>query len=130
MSIGCGSFAVSRVLVWRLGVFVGSRRVRGWVRLPFLTVLMCEIGTRGREASVEGYAVDGLAASGEPAGPAGRGLAELEAAGNAVAPGLGPLVVRVAVMYEGAAGAVLLDDMSAWRWRRAGRSGWGRCSWR
>src|SRR5690349_18645697 len=47
----------------------------------------------------------------EPAGPAGRGLAELEAAGNAVAPGLGPLVVRVAVMYEGAAGAVLLDDM-------------------
>ena len=61
---------------------------------------------------MEGYAVDGLAASGEPAGPAaGRGLAELEAAGNAVAPGLGPLVVRVAVMYEGAAGAVLLDDM-------------------
>jgi len=58
---------------------------------------------------VEGYAVDGLAASGEPA--AARGLAELEAAGNAVAPGLGPLVVRVAVMYEGAAGAVLLDDM-------------------
>ena len=61
---------------------------------------------------MEGYAVDGLAASGEPAGlAAGRGLAELEAAGNAVAPGLGPLVVRVAVMYEGAAGAVLLDDM-------------------
>jgi hypothetical protein len=28
-----------------------------------------------------------------------------------VAPGLGPLVVRVAVMYEGAAGAVLLEDM-------------------
>jgi len=82
------------------------------VRLPFLTVLKCEIGTRGREASVEGYAVDGLAASGEPAGlAADRGLAELEAAGNAVAPGLGPLVVRVAVMYEGAAGAVLLDDM-------------------
>ena len=98
--------------MWRLGYLRGSRRVRGWVRLPFLTVLMCEIGTRGREASVEGYAVDGLAASGEPAGPAaGRGLAELEAAGNAVAPGLGPLVVRVAVMYEGAAGAVLLDDM-------------------
>ena len=61
---------------------------------------------------MEGYAVDGLAASGEPAGlAADRGLAELEAAGNAVAPGLGPLVVRVAVMYEGAAGAVLLDDM-------------------
>ena len=109
---GCGSFAVSCVLVWCLGYLRGSRRVRGWVRLPFLTVLMCEIGTRGREASVEGYAVDGLAVSGEPAGPAaGRGLAELEAAGNAVAPGLGPLVVRVAVMYEGAAGAVLLDDM-------------------
>jgi hypothetical protein len=66
----------------------------------------------GREASVEGYAVDGLAASGEPGGPAAeRGLAELEAAGNAVAAGLGPLVVRVAVMYRGAAGAVLLDDM-------------------
>lgn len=48
---------------------------------------------------MEGYAVDGLAASGEPAGlAAGRGLAELEAAGNAVVPGLGPLVVRVAVM--------------------------------
>jgi len=61
---------------------------------------------------VEGYAVDGLAASGEPAGPgADWGLAELEAAGNAVAPGLGPLVVRVAVMYRGAAGAVLLEDM-------------------
>ena len=61
---------------------------------------------------MEGYAVDGLAASGEPAGlAADRGLAELEAAGNAVAPGLGPLVVRVAVMYEGAAGAGLLDDM-------------------
>jgi hypothetical protein len=61
---------------------------------------------------VEGYAVDGLAASGEPADPAaGRGLAGLEAAGNAVAPGLGPLVVRVAVMYQGTAGAVLLDDM-------------------
>ena len=61
---------------------------------------------------MEGYAVDGLAASGERAGPAaGRGLAELAAAGDAVAPGLGPLVVRVAVMYEGAAGAVLLDDM-------------------
>ena len=58
---------------------------------------------------MEGYAVDGLAASGEPA--AGRGLAELEAAGNAVAPGLGPLVVRVAVLCQGAAGAVLLDDM-------------------
>ena len=58
---------------------------------------------------MEGYAVDGVAVSGELA--AGRGLAELEAAGNAVAPGLGPLVVRVAVMYEGAAGAVLLDDM-------------------
>ncbi len=43
---------------------------------------------------MEGYAVDGLAASGE-----------------AVLAGLGPLVVRVAVMYEGAAGAVLLDDM-------------------
>src|ERR1700728_1247081 len=70
---------------------------------------MCEIGTRGREASVEGYAVDGLAASGEPA--AARGLAELEAAGNAGGPGLGPLVVRGAVVYEGAAGAVLLDDM-------------------
>src|SRR2546429_6017225 len=112
MSQGCGSFAVSRVLVWRLGYLRGSRRVRAWVRLPFLTVLKCEIGTRGREASVEGYAVDGLAASGEPAGlAADRGLAELEAAGNAVAPGLGPLVVRVAVMYEGAAGAVLLDDM-------------------
>jgi hypothetical protein len=64
---------------------------------------------QGREASVEGYAVDGLAASGELA--AGRGLAELEAAGNAVAPGLGPLVVRVAVLCQGAAGAVLLDDM-------------------
>ena len=102
----------ARVLVWRLGYLRGSRRVRAWVRLPFLTVLKCEIGTRGREASVEGYAVDGLAASGEPAGlAADRGLAELEAAGNAVAPGLGPLVVRVAVMYEGAAGAVLLDDM-------------------
>ena len=62
---------------------------------------------------MEGYAVDGLAASGEPAGglAADRGLAELEAAGTSVAPGLGPLVVRVAVMYEGAAGAVLLDDM-------------------
>lgn len=61
---------------------------------------------------MEGYAVDGLAASGEPAGlAAGRGLAELEAAGNAVVPGLGPLVVRVAVMCQGAAGAVLLDDM-------------------
>ena len=61
---------------------------------------------------MEGYAVDGLAASGEPAGlAADRGLAELAAAGNAVAPWLGPLVVRVAVMYEGAAGAVLLDDM-------------------
>jgi len=61
---------------------------------------------------VEGYAVDGRAASGEPAeAAAGRGLAALEAAGNAVAPGLGPLVVQVAVMYEGAAGAVLLEDM-------------------
>jgi hypothetical protein len=67
---------------------------------------------QGKEASVEGYVVDGLAASGEPAGPAAeRGLAELEAAGNAVAPGLGPLVVQVAVMYAGAAGAVLLEDM-------------------
>jgi hypothetical protein len=63
----------------------------------------------GKEASVEGYAVDGLAASGEPA--AARGLAELEAAGNAVVPGLGPLVVQVAVMYEGTAGAVLLEEM-------------------
>jgi hypothetical protein len=66
----------------------------------------------GKEASVEGYAVDGLAAGGEPAAPAaGRGLAELEAAGNAVAAGLGPLVAQVAVMYQGAAGAVLLEDM-------------------
>ena len=60
---------------------------------------------------MEGYAVDGLAASGEPAGGGGRGLAELAAAGKAVAPGPGPLVVRFAVMYDGAAGAVLLDDM-------------------
>jgi len=62
---------------------------------------------------VEGYAVDGLAAGGEPAAPAaaGRGLAELEAAGDAVAAGLGPLVAQVAVMYQGAAGAVLLEDM-------------------
>jgi hypothetical protein len=66
----------------------------------------------GKEASVEGYAVDGLAAGGEPAAPAaGQGLAELEAAGNAVAAGLGPLVAQVAVMYQGAAGAVLLEDM-------------------
>jgi hypothetical protein len=75
--------------------------------------------------------VDGLAASGEPAGPAaGRGLAELEAAGNAVAPGLGPLVVRVAVMYEGAAGAVLLDDMERLAVEESRKIGLGRCSWR
>jgi hypothetical protein len=54
---------------------------------------------------MEGYVSGGLAASGEPL------MAVLAAAGDAVAPGLGLLMVRVAGMYQAAAGAVLLEDM-------------------
>src|SRR3974390_3315635 len=112
MSHGCGSLIVSRVLVWHLGCFAGFMACPGVgeASVPYGS----EVRNRnqGKEASVEGYVVDGLAACGEPAGTtAERGLAGLEAAGNGGAPGLGPLVVQVAVMYEGAAGAVLLEDM-------------------
>ena len=80
---------------------------------------------------MQGNAVDGLAASGEPAGlTAHLELAELAAAGSAVAPGLGPLVVRVAATFEGAAGAVLLDDMERAAVEEAGRSSSVRSSWR
>ena len=61
---------------------------------------------------MEGYAVDGLAASGEPAGAAGDpALAALAAAGDAVAPGLGPVLAGFAGVYRAAAGAALLEDM-------------------
>src|SRR3974390_2887898 len=126
MSHGCGSLIVSRVLVWHLGCFAGFMACPGVgeASVPYGS----EVRNRnqGKEASVEGYVVDGLAASGEPAGTAAeRGLAELEAAGNAVAPGLGPLVVQVAVMYEGAAGAVLLEDMERLAGEESRKSGLG-----
>lgn len=61
---------------------------------------------------MEGYAAGAVVASGEPAEPAAGGLlADLEAAGDAVAPGLGAVMVQVAGMYEAAAGAVALEDM-------------------
>jgi hypothetical protein len=54
---------------------------------------------------VEEYGLGGLAASGEQV------MAVLEAAGEAVAPGLGPLVVRVARLFTDAAGVVTLAEM-------------------
>jgi hypothetical protein len=55
---------------------------------------MCEIRDGGREASMEEYGLDGLAASGE-----------------AVMAGLGPLVVRLAGLAGAAGRAVTLDEM-------------------
>ena len=69
---------------------------RGWVlvRLPFRMVSKCENVTGGREASVEEYGLDGLAASAE-----------------AVAAGLGPLAVMLARLAVAAGQAVTLEDM-------------------
>lgn len=52
---------------------------------------------------MEGYAADGLAASGA--------LAMLEEAGDAVAPGLGPVMVQVACLFTVAAGTETLAEM-------------------
>jgi len=73
---------------------VVSRRGWVWVRLPFRTVLKCEIGTGGREASVEEYGLDVLAAS-----------------ADAVVAGLGSLVVGLARLAVAAGRAVTLGDM-------------------
>jgi hypothetical protein len=69
---------------------------RGWVlvRLPFRMVLKCEDGTGGREASVEGYGLDGLAAS-----------------ADAVMAGLGPLVAGLARLAVQAGQAVTLAEV-------------------
>jgi hypothetical protein len=75
------------------------------VRLPFRTFLKCENKLGRKEASVEDYAAGGLAGSGRAE------TAVLEAAGNAVAPGLGPLMVQLAGVFMAAAGAVLAADM-------------------
>jgi hypothetical protein len=65
-----------------------------------------------KEASVEGYVVDGLAASGELPDLAGeRAMAALAAAGDAVAPGLGAVVTGIAVTFRSVAGAVMLEEM-------------------
>jgi hypothetical protein len=74
------------VVVWRRGWV--------WVRLPFRTVLKCEIGTGGREASVEEYGLDVLAAS-----------------ADAVVAGLGPLAAGLARLAVAAGRAVTLGDM-------------------
>jgi hypothetical protein len=63
-----------------------------------------------KEASVEGYAVDGVAARQELA-EADPALAALAAAGDAVAPGLGAVMAELAGMYRSAAAAALLEDM-------------------
>lgn len=60
---------------------------------------------------MEQYAVDGLAASGEPADLQGGALARLAAAGDAVAAGLGPVVVRAACLLMSVAGAETLAEM-------------------
>jgi len=54
---------------------------------------------------MEGYAAGGLAAGGEPA------MAALEAAGDAVAAGLGRVMVQVAGLFTAAAGAGTLSGM-------------------
>ena len=100
------------LLAWRgggggLGVV---RRVWVRVRLPFRTVLSCEIRDRRKEASVEEYAADGLAASGQP-GMRPAGMAAVAAAAEAVEPGTGPLVVRLIGLVRAAAGAVRLEEI-------------------
>ena len=89
-------------------------------------VLKCEIGIGGREASVEEYGLDALAATAE-----------------AVVAGLGPLAVQLAELAVEAGRAVTLDAMeglvtgqggsccagwSSWPWmaRLMPRSGWRR----
>lgn len=58
---------------------------------------------------MEDYAAGGQGASGRL--PADQAMAALEAAGNAVFPGLGPVMSQAAAVFTAAAGAVLLDDM-------------------
>ena len=65
------------------------------------------------KGSLGGRVCGGRAGGERGAGRAGGGPGAGGAGGGRECrgPGLGPLVVRIAVMYEGAAGAVLLDDM-------------------
>ena len=65
-----------------------------WVRLPFRMVTKCENGTGGREASVEEYGLDGLAAS-----------------ADAVVAGLGPLAAGLARLAVAAGQSVTLEEM-------------------
>ena len=80
------------------------------VRLPFRTVLSCDIGTREGKPRVEGYAADGLAASGEVLPP---DLARVAAAAEAAEPGSGPVAVRAVRMIRAAGRLAALDDMEA-----------------
>ena len=68
--------------------------MRVWVRLPFRMVLECEIRIGGREASVEEYGLDELAASAE-----------------SVVPGLGPLAAGLARLAGEAGQVATLDGM-------------------
>jgi hypothetical protein len=85
----------------------------GRVRLPFRTVLSYDTGTREGKPRVEGYAVDGLAASGEPAGAGvlAPDLARVAAAAEAAEPGSGPAVVRVIALVRAAGRLEMLEDM-------------------
>ena len=81
-------------LLWVEFGVVWLRRGLVWVRLPFLMVLSCEDRDQGREASVEEYGLEALAASAE-----------------AVVPGLGPLAVMLARLAEGACRFQALDGL-------------------
>jgi hypothetical protein len=59
---------------------------------------------------VEGYAVDGLAATGEPHGGDAT-LAAAAAAAEAAEPGSGPVVARAILLVRGAGQLVTLEDM-------------------
>lgn len=89
--------------------------VSGTVRLPFRTVLSCDTGTREGKPRVEGYAVDGLAAGGEPAAEGGEvlapELARVAAAAEAAEPGSGRAAVRVVLLVRAAGRLGTLEDM-------------------